>query len=250
MTVPVYLEVGAKRVFAGALEWPGWIRSARAEDQALDALAGAAGRYAPVAALAGLALPSARQGASAQFEVVERIGGNATTDFGAPSAIPEADARPLTAEQAKRVADLVAACWTYFDRVVAAAPAELRKGPRGGGRDRDKVVAHVTEAEAAYAAKLGIRRRDLPPGDGDPASAVRAALLEVLGTASTGEPLVEPEAPLKAPDKRPEAPLKAPDKRPEAPLKAPDKSWPPRYAARRIAWHVLDHAWEIEDRLP
>jgi len=226
--VPVYLEVGAKRVFAGALEWPGWIRSAKTEDQALDALAAFAPRYAPVAALAGLALPSAPQGASAQFEVVERVGGNATTDFGAPSAIPEADARPLTAKQARRVADLVAACWTSFDRVVASAPAELRKGPRGGGRNRDKVVAHVIEAEAAYAAKLGIRRRDLPPEDAGPGSAVRAALLEVLGKASTGEPLIE--------------------KGPEAPLKAPDRNWPPRYAARRIAWHVLDHAWEIEDR--
>ena len=27
-----------------------------------------------------------------------------------------------------------------------------------------------------------------------------------------------------------------------------DTAWPVRYAARRIAWHVLDHAWEIEDR--
>ena len=26
------------------------------------------------------------------------------------------------------------------------------------------------------------------------------------------------------------------------------KGWPHRYAARRIAWHVLDHAWEMEDR--
>jgi len=22
------------------------------------------------------------------------------------------------------------------------------------------------------------------------------------------------------------------------------------YAMRRIAWHVLDHAWEMEDRIP
>src|SRR5207302_6834617 len=78
-------------------------------------------------------------------------------------------------------------------------------------------VTHVIEAEAAYAAKLGIRRRDLPPEEAGPGSAVRAALLGVLGAASTGEPLIE-------------------------------KGWPPRYAARRIAWHVLDHAWEIEDR--
>jgi hypothetical protein len=26
------------------------------------------------------------------------------------------------------------------------------------------------------------------------------------------------------------------------------KGWPPRYAAARIAWHALDHAWEIQDR--
>ena len=228
MTVPVYLEVGARRVFAGALEWPGWIRSAKTEDQALDALAAAAPRYAPVAALAGLALPSAAKRAG--LEVVERMSGDATTDFGAPSAIPEADGRPLTGKQAGRVADLVGACWTYLDRVVASAPAELRKGPRGGGRDRDKVVAHVIAAEAAYAGKLGIRPRNLPPEEAGPGSAVRAAMLEVLGAASTGEPLTE--------------------KGPEAPLKAPGRSWPPRYAARRIAWHALDHGWEIEDRLP
>ena len=219
MTVPVYLEVGSKRVFAGTLEWPGWIRSARTEDQALDALAAAAPRYAPVAVLAGLALPKVPRGASVGFEVVERIGGDATTDFGAPSGIPEADRRPLTAKQARRVADLVGACWTYLDRVVAAAPAELRKGPRGGGRDRDKIVAHVIAAEASYAGKLGIRPRNLPPEEAAPGSAVREAMLGVLGAASTGEPLTE-------------------------------KGWPPRYAARRIAWHALDHAWEIEDRSP
>ena len=214
MTVPIYLEVGARRVFAGALEWPGWIRSGRTEDQALDALAAAARRYAPVAALAGLALPKT---GLAGLEIVERVPGNTTTDFGAPSAVPGADRRSLTGKQARRVADVVGACWTYLDRVVAAAPVELRKGPRGGGRDRDKVVAHVIAAEAAYAGKLGIRRRNLPPDEAGPGSAVRTALLGVLEAASTGEPLIE-------------------------------KGWPPRYAARRIAWHALDHAWEIEDK--
>jgi hypothetical protein len=40
-----------------------------------------------------------------------------------------------------------------------------------------------------------------------------------------------------------------------APISAPSdgspiagRKWPPRYAARRVAWHALDHAWEIEDR--
>jgi hypothetical protein len=222
VTVPVYVELGAKRVFAGALAWPGWTRAGRTESHALDALAAAAERYAEVVELAGLALPTA------EFEVVERVEGNATTDFGAPSAILPGDRTPLTAKEAQRLADLVGACWTYLDDIVAAAPAALRKGPRGGGRDRDKIVDHVVGAEEAYAGKLGIRRRDLPPDEAGPGSAVRAALLNALGAASTGEPLKE--------------------RGPEAPLKAPGKRWPPRYAARRIAWHALDHAWEIEDR--
>jgi hypothetical protein len=211
VTVSVCLEVGTKRVFAAALEWPGWVRAGKTGELALEALAGAGGRYAPVAALAGLSPPKP------DFDVVEQVPGDATTDFGAPSGIAAVDRTPLTAKQAKRLADLVAASWTYLDQVVAAAPAELRKGPRGGGRDRDKIVAHVTGAEEAYAGKLAIRPRDLDPDDAGPGSAVRRALLEVLGRPSTGEPLKE-------------------------------KGWPPRYAARRIAWHVLDHAWEIEDR--
>src|SRR5439155_3235038 len=210
------------RVFVGVLEWPGWVRAGRTESQALDALAAAAERYASVAEVAGLALPVA------EFEVVERVEGDATTDFGAPSAIPQADRTPLTAKEAQRLAALLGACWTYLDKVVAAAPAELHKGPRGRGRDRDKIVAHVLGAEEAYAGKLGIRRRDLPAEGAGPGSVLRAALLDVLGAASTGEPLRE--------------------KGPEATLKAPGRRWPPRYAARRIAWHALDHAWEIEDR--
>jgi len=27
------------------------------------------------------------------------------------------------------------------------------------------------------------------------------------------------------------------------------KRWLPRYFVRRMAWHVLDHIWEIEDRI-
>ena len=29
---------------------------------------------------------------------------------------------------------------------------------------------------------------------------------------------------------------------------APQRKWPPRYTIRRITWHVLDHAWEMQDR--
>jgi hypothetical protein len=28
----------------------------------------------------------------------------------------------------------------------------------------------------------------------------------------------------------------------------PGRAWPTRYATRRIAWHVLDHLWEMQDK--
>ena len=91
------------------------------------------------------------------FDVVERVPGNVTTDVGAPAVIAAAEREPLDAAGAARVAPLVAGCWAVFDVVVSKAPAELRKGPRGGGRDRDEIVDHVAAAELAYARKLGIR---------------------------------------------------------------------------------------------
>lgn len=104
-----------------------------------------------------------------------------------------------------------------LDRIAAAAPAELRRGPRGGGRNRDKIVGHVLGAEAAYARKLGVRHRPPTPGDAPVIAALRHRIVAVLRAPSDGMPFVP-------------------------------KGWPPRYAARRTAWHVLDHAWEIEDR--
>ncbi|HSR22617.1 MAG TPA: hypothetical protein VLW53_03635, partial [Candidatus Eisenbacteria bacterium] len=127
---PLVVEVGSKRVFACALEWPGWCRSGRSEQQALESLAAYLPRYAVVAREAGLTAPSDR------FEVVERLEGGGDTDFGVPARQAAVDRRPAGAGEARRLAALVEAAWTTFDRVVAGAPAELRKGPRGGGRDR------------------------------------------------------------------------------------------------------------------
>jgi predicted RNase H-like HicB family nuclease len=213
-SIPIYLEVGSKRVFACAFDWPGWCRSGKSEQEAMDALSEATPRYALVAEEAGLALPA---GAGESLEVVERVPGSGTTDFGAPGAVPAKDAEPLTGKEANRLAKLVEASWTILDRVAAGAPAELRKGPRGGGRDRDQVLQHVIAAEAAYARKLGVRHKEPSAGDVEAVSALRKDLLKVLTVHSVGKGPVE-------------------------------KGWPPRYAARRIAWHVLDHAWEIEDK--
>lgn len=215
----VYFQLGRSRVFACAVEWPGWCRRAKTEEDALDALAEYAARYAPVAAAAGVPLPKT---ASDAFEVVERIDpppgkSFSGVDFGTIDAACELDRRPLTAAEAKRLAAIVDASWRKLDDVVAHAPAELRKGPRGGGRDRDKVFDHVLGAESAYARKIGVRHKQPSPDDGGAIAALRADIGAALTAARSGEPLTA-------------------------------NGWLPRYAARRIAWHVLDHAWEIEDR--
>jgi hypothetical protein len=209
----VYLETGAKRTFAVALDWPGWGRSGKTSEDALEALAEYVTRYAPVAKKAGFDLGAADTG----FDVVATVPGNATTDFGAPAAFVAADDEPFTAAAATRAAALVEACWDTLTRVAARSPQELRKGPRGGGRDRDKMLHHVIEAEAAYARKIGVRHK--PPAIDDKAAikAMRADIIAVIGAPAEGGPL-EPNG------------------------------WPVAYAARRIGWHALDHAWEMQDR--
>lgn len=214
MTTAVYLEVGQKRVFACALEWPGWTRAGKTEHNALEALADYADRYARVVKEAGLAFPD---DVGDDLDVVERVPGSAGTEFGVPDEVPDVDRKPLSGAQAGRLAALVTASWTVFDRVIADSPAELRKGPRGGGRDRDKMVRHVLEAEASYGRKLGVKHR---PPDLHDAEAIAAMRADLVAAINQPWDVVELDA----------------------------RGWPPRYAARRLAWHVLDHAWEMEDR--
>ena len=211
--IPVYLEAGAKKVFACSIDFPGWCRSGKDEEAALEALADYAPRYAEVAKVAKVAFPAK----AVELEVVERVKGKGATDFGIPHEVTRADSEPLTARQAARQVELMRAAWAVLDRVAKASPAELRKGPRGGGRDRDKMLDHVLGAEAAYARKLGIKHPQPELGDTRAIKALRDELAETLRGASDGSPLVP-------------------------------KGWPPRYAIRRIAWHVLDHAWEMQDR--
>ena len=208
MSVKVYIEAGGKRTFASAAGYPGWARSGKTELAALEALAQYAERYAKVAKLAGEPMPKAMT-----FTVVERLNGNATTDFGAPSIPARDEAIPMTARDAERMRALVEACWKYLDQVVAKAPNELRKGPRGGGRDRDEIFDHVLGAEMEYAKRIGTRLKQPNGKDKTAVRAFRKAILESLANPNREE------------------------------------KWPVAYAARRTAWHALDHAWEIEDRI-
>jgi hypothetical protein len=203
--VRVTVESVDKKVFVSALDWPGWSRSGKTEELAVDAFLAAAPRYAVVAEEAGLAFDAD----GIEIDAAERETGDASTAFGVPGAIGGEDRRPVDAAEAKRLASIVEAAWAVFDRVAAAAPEELRKGPRGGGRDRTKIVGHVNDADGGYATVMGIKIADV--------GARRAAMLDALREPSDGSPIA-------------------------------DRRWPPRYAARRIAWHALDHAWEIEDR--
>ncbi|HVM25427.1 MAG TPA: hypothetical protein VM253_08520 [Candidatus Limnocylindrales bacterium] len=218
MAIRVVVEIGPKRTFASALDWPGWSRSGRAEADALRALLVSADRYAAVASAAGLELDAPTSVDA--FEVVERLTGNATTDFGAPGKPASSESEALDDRQLGRLTALLRASWAVFDRAVATAGnRELRTGPRGGGRAVTEMVEHVVVAERAYLSKLG----SLAPAD-DRLAAVHAAVLATLTARVRGEELPRPAR--------------------------TRVLWPPRYAARRIAWHALDHAWEIDDRLP
>ncbi len=214
--VRVMLEQGKKkRVVACAFDWPGWDRSARIGQDVLAVLASYRPRYARVARLAGY---GAEFGAAGELEVVERLDGIGMTDYFGVSgraAAPEHD--PMTDAQCERKVALLRASWTTFDDVAARVSAELRSGPRGGGWPKDRIIRHVNGAEIdEFAPKVGVK---VPLDTRDDAQALRAyreAFVEgILEHHARGEPA---------------------------------RSWPLQFLIRRCAWHMLDHAWELEDR--
>jgi hypothetical protein len=221
--IDVYLEVGKKRTFATARDWPGWSRSGRDEAAALATLHAYGARYARALRGSGVAFdPPADPSA---FAVSERLAGGAGTEFGVPDNVPEADARPMGEAELARAVAILEACWAAFDAATHAATGkELRKGPRGGGRDLEKIIAHVQGAEAAYLRSLGgAFKADEAADPRYELARTREAVLAALPAAARGD----------------------------LPARGPrgGARWPPRYFVRRAAWHVLDHAWEIEDRV-
>jgi hypothetical protein len=197
-SIRVYVEEGKKSVFVAALDWPGWSRRGTNELAAMTEFLDYADRYALVAGA---------QFSIGPVEVVGRVEGTMTTDFGALDVQGPWDEEPLVDEDLQRFVDLWCASWNYFDNVVASSSLELVRGPRGGGRDRDQVVDHAREAERRLVSKLG--RRVAPR---TPWSEQRTVIMETLLDGSPGA------------------------------------TWPVRYAVRRGLWHLLDHAWEIEDK--
>ena len=207
----IYVELSGKKAIVWSLEWPGWCRIRSSEGAALQALCDTEARYRLIAQRAGLDF------APGDLVVVARLPGTANTAWGVPSVLAPAETGPMDALTAERNVALLRASWDLLEEVVAASPAELLKGPRGGGRDRDEIHRHVVDSERTYARKIGVRYPPFEMGDTHTCKAMREAIADVLTMPSTGDPLVP-------------------------------GGWNASYAVRRMAWHVVDHMWEIEDR--
>ncbi|HEY1348127.1 MAG TPA: hypothetical protein VGF67_00705 [Ktedonobacteraceae bacterium] len=212
----VMLEIGLKdrRVAAVAPDWPGLERGAKTAEAAIARVQAYLPRYTPVANLAGL---GAQFAASATVEVVERYRGTGSTDFwGISFAFSDIDRQVVSRAELERELALLQACWTFFDDVRSRVSAELQKGPRGGGRDRDRIVWHTVGAEQDWAAKLGLRTSDGANLTDEGLRAHRDAYRNAIQEFHAQGKMA--------------------------------RTWPLRYLIRHTAFHMLDHAWEMEDK--
>jgi hypothetical protein len=213
--VRVMVEQGKKRAVASAIDWPGWGRSAKLEDPAMALLDEYRPRYALVAARAGL---GAEFDAAGELEIVERLPGTGMSEFyGVSGQKLDSDLEPMTEAECERRIAILRACWATFDDVAARVSPDLRPGPRGGGRDRDRIIRHTNGAELdEHAKKVGI----VTPLDalGDPVriAAHRDAFVDAI--------------------------------REHCARGVTGRSWTLQFLIRRCSWHFLDHAWEMEDR--
>lgn len=214
--IHVMIERGlkGKKLVACALDWPGWSRGARTEDAALEVLESYRGRYQPVAKLAGLELEF---DAAGDLDVVERIEGSGSTDFwGIYFSSGTTEQESMSEPECERKIALLQASWIFFDEVSHRVSAELRKGPRGGGRDRDQIISHTYGTERDFAKKIGV---------------------------------VTPQGVMLTPDdlrEHREAYVHA-IREYNAESKSA-RTWTLPFLIRHSAFHVLDHAWEMQDK--
>ena len=204
-----------KRWVAVAADWPGLERGGKTEDEAIEKLARYVPRYLPVAKRAGMGSELATQTA---LEIIGRYPGVGSTDFWGISFAPSPlDHEPFDAPSFDRQVLLLRAAWAEFDDAATRVSADLRLGVRGGGRSRDQIVRHVLAQEG-----------------GDFSSRVNAKseledLLTPAGLARHRDHFVEAMRAWYADGK-------------------PLGKWTIPYLLRHTAYHVLDHAWEMEDR--
>ena len=212
----VILETGKKRrVVAGALDWPGLDRWGTSENDALDRLSSYLPRYAGVAERAGMGGAFAR---ARDAEVGERIPGTSSTDFWGIAHVPsQIEREVLSLADLERRLDLLRACWAYFDDVLARVSHELRPVSRGGGRSREQIIRHTYGTEPAnWSRKVGVRTELDVVLTPDGLATHRHGFLDAIRAYNAEG--------------------------------RPARTWPIQFLVRRTAQHVMDHAWEMEDR--
>jgi hypothetical protein len=218
MPVRTVLERGpkGKKAVAFAVDWPGWSRGAKTPDLALAILESYRQRYRPIALAAGMA---DEFDAAGSLDVIEDRVGTGSTDFWGISFSPSGSEHgPMGDTEIDRKINLLRACWAFFDGVAGRVSAEMRKGPRGGGRDRDDIIHHAIRVESEnFAKRLGLR---MPEGGAltpDGLVAYRGAYVAAMRAYDRGEG-------------------------------KPMQSWTLPFLIRHSAFHVMDHAWEMEDK--
>jgi len=214
--IRVTLETGpkGKKVAAVAPDWPGLERGAKTGEEAIEKLRAYLPRYSRVAELASL---DAEFDASEGVDVVEQYPGTGSTDFwGISFAFSSIDRQGMSADELDRELRLMQACWAFFDDVRGRVSAELRKGPRGGGRDRDRIVLHLFANEQDWAKGLGVVTPDDAMLTAEGMKAHRDAYCQAIRDYHSQGKIAG--------------------------------KWPLRYLIRHTAFHTLDHAWEMEDK--
>ena len=205
-----------KKAVAFAVDWPGWARGAKTPELALELLESYRGRYRPVAVAAGMA---EEFDAAGPLQVVEDRVGTGSTDFWGISFSPSGlEHEPVEDTELDRKIGLLRGCWGFFDAVAARVSAQMRKGPRGGGRDRDQIIRHTLRTESEdFAKRLGLRIAEgaalAPQGLCD----YRAAHVASMRAYNAGD------------GRR-------------------MGSWNLPFLIRHSAFHTMDHAWEMEDK--
>jgi hypothetical protein len=212
----VTLETGpkGKKVVAVAPDWPGLERGAKTKEEAIEKLRSYLPRYAQVAKLANM---GQEFDAMKKLDVVEEYVGTGSTDFwGISFAFSSLDRQAMPGKELERELRLMQACWAFFDDVRGRVSAELQKGPRGGGRDRDRIVLHIFANEQDWAKGLGVHTADEAMLTEEGLKAHRQAYCHAIRDYHSQRKLAG--------------------------------KWPLRYLIRHTAFHTLDHAWEMEDK--
>jgi hypothetical protein len=205
-----------KKAVAFAIDWPGWSRGAKTPDLALEVLESYRERYRPVAEAAGLV---EEYDAAGPLDIIEDEIGTGSTDFWGISFAPSGvEVEPMTPDDLDRKIRLLQACWACFDATAARVSPEMKRGPRGGGRDRDTIIRHTVRVESEeFAPRIGLRIPERAALTPDGLRDYRADYLATMRAYNVGE------------GKR-------------------MRSWNLPFLIRHSAYHSMDHAWEMADK--